>query len=269
MSEELNLSNLFSNFVRFVKRNGVLLSSFVVLSCLTVILYSTLVRSPHYSSVAICTSNITDFEGKKEFQRPAVDLINYLQFFIEAGDFNALSDLLGIDAVVANKFVQIDAMQLHQLDLNEEYMTLDKFKINITVTSNKFYNEIEEGLIYYFNNNKYLIDISSLYFEGRTRLHNDVVNEINDLRAQRGFKKAGDFVNTEIIASAAVNEIYYLSSIRERTNQEMKYELLSYVQPFSRISMPNNETLIWTILSAVISLVFGFLVALIKEVKTI
>ena len=77
-------------------------------------------------------------------------------------------------------------------------------------------------------------------------MHNDVLKEINDLQAQRGFKKSGDFINTEVTASTSVNEIFYLSSVRERINLEMKYELLSYVQPFSRISMPNNDILVWT-----------------------
>jgi hypothetical protein len=160
-------------------------------------------------------------------------------------------------------------MQLHQLDLHEDYMTLGKFNINIIVKSNKFYSEIEDGFLYYFNNNKFLVDLSSLYFEGRRRLHNDVLKEINDLQAQRGSKKSGDFINTEVTGSNAVNEIFYLSSMRERINLEMNYELLSYVQPFSRISKPNNDLLSWTILCGVLSFIFGLFVALIKEVKTI
>ena len=268
MSEELNLSKLFSNFIRFVVRNIVLLLSFVGISCLLLVLYLTLIRSPEYSSVAICTSNITEFESKVEFQRPAVDLINHLQFFIDRKDFNALGDLLGIEPKVASNFISIEAMQLHQLDLNEDYMTLGKFNINIIVRSNKFYNEIEDGFLYYFNNNKFLIDLSSLYFDGRRRLHNDVLKEINDLQAQRGFKKLGDFINTEVTGSNAVNEIFYLSSMRERINLEMSYELLSYVQPFSRISKPNNDLLSWIILCAILSFIFGLFVALIKEVKT-
>tara|TARA_B100000767_G_C19753977_1_gene532048 strand:+ start:87 stop:896 length:810 start_codon:yes stop_codon:yes gene_type:complete len=268
MSEELNLSNLFSNSIRFIVRNIVLLLSFVGISLVLLILYFNFIRLPQYSSVAICTSKITQFESKKEFQRPAVDLINHLQFFIDRKDFNALGNLLGIDNKVAASFVKIEAIQLHQLDLNEDYMTLGKFNINITVKSNKFYNEIEEGFLYYFNNNKFLLDISSLYFEGRRRLHNDVVEEISDLQLQRGFKKSGDFTNTEVTASNTVNEIFYLSSVRERINKEMKYELLSYIQPFSRISKPNNDFLNWSILCVVLSFIFGLFVALIRDVKT-
>ena len=268
MSEELNLSKLFSNFIRFVVSNIVLLLSFVAVSCILLILYFTLIRSPQYSSVAICTSKITQFESKNEFQRPAVDLINHLQFFIDKKDFNGLGDLLGIEYKVASNFIRIEAVQLHQLDLNEDYMTLGKFNINIIVTSNKFYNEIEDGFLYYFNNNKFLVDVSSLYFEGRRRLHSDVIEEISDLQAQRGFKKSGDFTNTEVTASNTVNEIFYLSSVRERINQEMKYELLTYVQPFSRISKPNNDMLPWAILCGVLSFIFGLFVALIKDVST-
>ena len=268
MSEELNLHKLFSNFIRFVVRNIVLLLSFVVISCLLLVLYLTLIRSPQYSSLAICTSNITEFEEKIEFQRPAVDLINHLQFFIDRKDFNGLGHLLGIEPKVASNFISIEAMQLYQLDLNEDYMTLGKFNINIIVKSDKFYSEIEDGFLYYFNNNKFLIDLSSLYFEGRRRLHNDVLKEINDLQAQRGSMKSGDFINTEVTGSNAVNEIFYLSSVRERINRELRYKSLSYVQPFSKISVPNNDVLVWILLSAVLSFILGLLIALIKEVKT-
>ena len=267
MSEELNLRNLFSKFIRFLNRNVVLLLSFVGISCMIVILYLHLIRSPHYSSVAICTSNITEFEGKKEFQRTAVDLINHLQFFIQSKDFNALAALLGIETEIASQLIKIEAVQLYQMDLNEQYITLDRFTINIVVTSSKFYREIEDGFLYYFNDNKFLTDLSSLYSEGRRRIYNDVVEEINALQAQRGFKKTGDFINTEITASTSVNEIFYLSSVRERINRELQYKPLSYVQPFSKINISNNDILVWTGLTAVLSFIFGLFVALIREIK--
>ena len=267
MSEELNLGKLFANFISFVVRNSKLLLGFVLVNSLIVMLYLTFIQSPRYSSVAICSSNITQFESKNEFQRPAVDLINHLQMFVDRKDFIALGNLLGIETNIARQFIKIDAEQLHQLDLNEDYMTLEKFNINIIVRSNKFYDEIEDGFLYYFNNNKFLTFYSSLYFESRKQLYNDVVEEINALQAQRGFKKTGDFINTEITASTSVNEIFYLSSVRERINRELKYKSLSYVQPFSKISIPNNDILVWTGLAAVVSFIFGLFVALIREIK--
>ena len=268
MIEELNLKELFSNFVRFVIRNIALLLSIVGISCALVLLYFILIRPPHYSSVAICTSQITMFEGKKEFQRPAVDLINHLQVFINKKDFNGLGDLLGIEVEVAKEFISIEAIQLYIMDLDEQYKTVDKFTIDIVVSSNKFYNEIEDGILYYFNNNKYLLDISSVYFEGRKQIYNNIVEEISALQGQRDLIKTGDFINTEVTTSQAVNEIIYLSYARERTHQEMQYELISYVQPFSKISIPNNDILVWTVLSAILSFIFGLFIALIKEVKT-
>ena len=267
MSEELNLGKLFANFISFVVRNSKLLLGFVLVNSLIVMLYLTFIQSPRYSSVAICSSNITQFESKNEFQRPAVDLINHLQFFIQSKDFNALADLLGIETEIASQLIKIEAVQLYQMDLNEQYITLDRFTINIVVTSSKFYREIEDGFLYYFNDNKFLTDLSSLYSEGRRRIYNDVVEEINALQAQRGFKKTGDFINTEITASTSVNEIFYLSSVRERINRELKYKSLSYVQPFSKISIPNNDILVWTGLAAVVSFIFGLFVALIREIK--
>ena len=88
MVEELNLKELVSVFIRFAIRNIRILMSFMIISSALVLLYYILIRPPHYVSLAICTSHITNFEGKKESQRPAVDLINYLHF-----EFNWCGDI--------------------------------------------------------------------------------------------------------------------------------------------------------------------------------
>jgi len=267
MIEELNLKELFSNFVRFVIRNIALLLSIVGISCALVLLYYTSIRPAHYESVAICISHISDLEEKEEGQKPAVDLINHLQVFLENKDFNALGNVLGVEAEVANQFLKIEAEQVYFMNLNETHIDLERFTIRIVMRSEKFYNEVEDAFLYYFKSNKYLGDLSFNYFERRRRMYNDVVNEINALQEQRGLNNTGDFINTEVTSSEVINEIVSLCSLRERINKELSYKTLDYIQPFSKISKQKNDILVWTALSAVLSFIFGLFVAFTMEVK--
>ena len=269
MTEELDLDQLFKRFIRFIFRNRRFLLMFVIIISVMVCFYYTLIRPPHYKSTAICTSKIAKFEQRGEFQRAAVDLVNYLQIFIDAKDPQGLANLLSVDYEVAATFSNIEAIQLYQLDLNEEYKNIDKFEINLVLTSNKYYDEIEKGFIYYFNNNQFLIDISSAYVDSKQKVYDDMVDEINKLQEERARtpnKQTGDFINTEVTGHTAVNEIIYLSQKRESTLRDIKTsKIFSYVQSFSKVNIPQNDIWLWISLSILLSFILGLFIALIRE----
>jgi len=66
------------------------------------------------------------------------------------------------------------------------------------------------------------------------------------------------------------NEIIALSHMREeiKTNSEL-LKPLSFVQNFAKVNKKEDDILIFGILVALLSFIFGLFVALIKEVKTI
>jgi len=271
MTEELNLSEMFTKLVKFISRNSKLLIYFVGIGVMIVLSYYILIRKPHYVSNAICTSQISMFQQKNEFQRPAIDLINYLQDFVDLKDFQSLGDLLGVEDEIARKIMYIEAEQLFQEDLNELYTPLDKFKLTVILSSDKYYKEISDGFVHYFNNNNYLSNLYSIFSSSKNLLYNDVVNEISAVKARRTIDDSNhdrDFINTEVINSQAVNEVYFLSKAREDIMVKIKSaKLFSYVQGFSNVNFPTNDILLWLILSGIISFIFGMFTALIKEMK--
>jgi len=267
MNEELSLDKFFKNFVRFINRNKKFLFVFVFINLLIVSSYYVIIRPTQYRSIALCTSQIDKFEQQREFQRVAIDLINNLQIYIEVRDFKALSDVLSIDLDVAKSFIHIEATQLYQLDMNEEYRNVHKFEIELIVNTNNHYDAIEKGILHYFNNNQYLINISDAYMTSRLSLYNDIVNEIDALQKERNTTRhSGDFINTEVNSEDAVNEIIALSQKRESTLRDTKIsKVFSFVQGFNRLNESQNDLLQWTLLTTCISFIFGLFISLVRE----
>ena len=89
MNEELNLRELFENFVKFVSRNNTLILTIVLLGIVSVILFQKL-KTPYFETKAICISGISEYERveyeEKWLQRTAIDLINYLEINVENKD---------------------------------------------------------------------------------------------------------------------------------------------------------------------------------------
>ena len=267
MNEELSLDQFFKNFVRFINRNKSFLIVFIFINLIIVSSYYFIIRPVQYRSIALCTSQIDKFENQREFQRVAIDLINNLQIYIEVRDFEALSDVLSVDLNVAKSFVYINATQLYQLDMNEEYRNVHKFEIELIVNNNKHYDAIEKGILYYFNNNQYLIDISESYITAKISLYNDIVNEIDALQKERNTTRhKGDFIKTEVNSEDAVNEIIALSQKRESTLRDTKIsKVFSFVQGFNRLNEPQNNILQWNLITACISFIFGLFISLVRE----
>ena len=267
MNEELSLDQFFKNFVRFINRNKSFLIVFIFINLIIVSSYYFIIRPVQYRSFALCTSQIDKFENQREFQRVAIDLINNLQIYIEVRDFEALSDVLSVDLDVAKSFVYINATQLYQLDMNEEYRNVHKFEIELIVNNNKHYDAIEKGILYYFNNNQYLIDISESYITAKISLYNDIVNEIDALQKERNTTRhKGDFIKTEVNSEDAVNEIIALSQKRESTLRDTKIsKVFSFVQGFNRLNEPQNNIFQWNLITACISFIFGLFISLVQE----
>ena len=65
MTEELNLSELFSNFVKFISRNSKLLLVFMGVGIISVVGYQKF-KSPYYETKAICMSGISEYERQEQ-----------------------------------------------------------------------------------------------------------------------------------------------------------------------------------------------------------
>ena len=278
MTEELNLKELFANFVNFISRNNRLIFCIVLIGIITVVVFQKF-KTPYFETKAICMSGISEYERVEYeedwLQRTAIDLINYLEINIDNKDYVALSDLLGVDLVVAKNIKKIEAEQLYQKDMNEEFFTLNKFEIMLTVFDNKIIEDVQKGLIYYFSNNEYVSDYARKFNESSDQIIIDINREMKLLERIRieGAKNSLDVSSSLKVIngqekSGVSNQIILLSKFREeiKTKKEL-LNPLSFVQNFAKVNKKEDDILVWGLLSGFISFLLGLLVALIIEVK--
>ena len=246
---------------------------------LSVILFQKF-KAPYYETKAICMSGISEYERVKYeeewLQRTAIDLINYLQINIENKDYKELSSLLGVDLEVAEKIKKLEAEQLYQKDMNEEFFSLNKFEIMLTVFDNTVIEDVQRGLLFYFYDNKYVNDYYNKFNESCDQMINDINYEMDLLEKIRieGARNSLDVSSHSVNIRSGKegknisNQIISLSDLREEI--KMKKALLkplAYVQEFANVDQKEDDILVWGLLGCFISFIIGLLVAFINEVN--
>ena len=223
-------------------------------------------------------SGIAEYERQDQVedlsQRTAIDLINHLQISIDNEDYSYISKALGIELNVASSIKKIEAEQLYQQDMDEKFYALNKFEVRLVIFDNQLLSQISEGLIYYFENNDFVSNYYNRYLESNIKIIKDIENEISLLGNVRmeGAKNNLDISSVNIISGKEgkelSNQIVSLSLLREEININQDLLLpLVYVQRFPNVEHKEDDILLWSVLGAFISLIFGMFIALIKEAK--
>lgn len=277
MTEELNLSELFSNFVNFVARNSRILIMIVLITVIGVVAFQKL-KPTVYETKAICMSGVAEYERQEQIedlsQRTAIDLVNFLKINIDNEDYQQLSLLLGVDLEIAKTVKGIEAEQLYQQDMDEKFYALNKFEVTLILSNNSSIENVQNGLIYYFENNQYIGNYYVTYKRSCKDLINDINQEIKVLNQLRGetLNNSVRFGSSNTITGKdrrISNEIITLSHMREeiRTNMNLLKPLM-FVQDFAKVNKKEDDILIWAILGSFLGFVLGLFIALVKEVKT-
>jgi len=277
MKEELNIRQIIKDFVHFNIRNRSLIISFVLVGIVSVILFQNL-KPSYYETKAICMSGISEYERIEQLeelsQRTAVDLINHLQINVANKDFNQLSVLLNIKKEFTEKIKKIEAEQLYQQDMNEKYYALNKFEVRLTVFDNTVIDDIQKGLIYFFNNNKFIKDYHKMYISSNFSIINEIDSEMDNLSTMRieGAKNSLDLSSVNIISGkddkTLSNQIISLAQLKEKTITNNSLLLpLSFVQDFAKTNKTERDLLLWSILGAFLSYLLSLVFSYIKELK--
>ena len=276
MTEELNLSELFSNFVNFVARNSRILIMIFLITVIGVVAFQKL-KPTVYETKAICMSGVAEYERQEQIedlsQRTAIDLVNFLKINIDNEDYQQLSALLGVDIEIANTVKGIDAEQLYQQDMDEKFYALNKFEVTLVLSDNSIIEDVQDGLIYYFNNNKFIMSYYEEYKKSCNNLINDINSEIESLasfREQANSQLSLGLTNTLTGKNKSLsNEIIALSHVREDIiiNKKLLKPLV-FVQDFAKVEQKEDDVLLWGLLGGVLSFILGLFIALVKEVKT-
>ena len=276
MIEELNLSELFSSFVNFVARNSRILIMIVLITVIGVVAFQKL-KPTVYETKAICMSGVAEYERQEQIedlsQRTAIDLVNFLKINIDNEDYQQLSALLGVDIEIANTVKDIEAEQLYQQDMDEKFYALNKFEVTLVLSDNSIIEDVQDGLIYYFNNNKFIMSYYEEYKKSCNNLINDINSEIESLasfREQANSQLSLGLTNTLAGKNKSLsNEIIALSHVREDIiiNKKLLKPLV-FVQDFAKVEQKEDDVLLWGLLGGVLSFILGLFIALVKEVKT-
>ena len=277
MNEEINIRQIFSEFVHFNKRNKNLIFVFILLGIISVILFQNL-KPAYYETKAICMSGISEYERLEQLeelsQRTAVDLINYLQINVSNKDYGQLSELLGISKEMTEKIKSIEAEQLYQQDMNEKYYALNKFEISLSVFDNTIIDDVQKGLINYFNSNDFIKQYHKMYIDGNNRLINEIDKEIDLLAEMRiiGSKNGLDLSSVNIISGkeekTISNQIISLAQLKEDINTNISLlKPLFFVQDFAKTNKTERDILLWSILGGFISYLFSLIIAFVRELS--
>lgn len=277
MNEEINIRQIFSEFVHFNKRNKNLIFVFILLGIISVILFQNL-KPAYYETKAICMSGISEYERLEQLeelsQRTAVDLINYLQINVSNKDYGQLSELLEISKEMAEKIKSIEAEQLYQQDMNEKYYALNKFEISLSVFDNTIIDDVQKGLINYFNSNDFIKQYHKMYIDGNNRLINEIDKEIDLLAEMRiiGSKNGLDLSSVNIISGkeekTISNQIISLAQLKEDINTNISLlKPLFFVQDFAKTNKTERDILLWSILGAFVSYLFSLIIAFVRELS--
>lgn len=276
MTEELNLSELFSNFVNFVARNSRILIIIVLIAVIGVVAFQKL-KPTIYETKAICMSGVAEYERQEQIedlsQRTAIDLVNFLKINIDNEDYQQLSDLLGVEIEIANTVKGIEAEQLYQQDMDEKFYALNKFEVTLLLSDNSIIEDVQDGLIYYFNNNTFILSYYEEYKKSCNNLINDINTEIQSLasfRDQANSQLSLGLTNTLAGKNKSLsNEIIALSHVREDIiiNRKLLKPLV-FVQDFAKVEQKEDDILLWGLLGGFLSFILGLFIALVKEVKT-
>jgi hypothetical protein len=277
MKEELNIRQIIKDFIHFNIRNKSLIIVFILFGIVSVILFQNL-KPSYYETKAICMSGISEYERLEQLeelsQRTAVDLINHLQINVANKDFNQLSDLLNIKKEFTEKIKNIEAEQLYQQDMNEKYYALNKFEVRLTVFDNTVIDDIQKGMVYYFNNNTFIKDYHRMYMASNLNLINEIDAEMDNLSTMRteGAKNSLDLSSVNIISGkddkTLSNQIISLAQLKEKTKtNNLLLQPLSFVQDFAKTNKTERDLLLWSILVAFLSYLFSLVFSYIKELK--
>ena len=279
MNKEVTLQQIFSDVVLFFDRHKKLIFGITISGVLVVILFQKL-KPAYYETSAIVTSGISAYEripfDQDEDvlnQRSAVNLINNLQLDIKKEDYKSLSYKLDISDTDASQLKFIEAEPLLRQDKDEKFHNTPKFQINLVVRDYNIISNIEDGLLYYFNSNDYILRYKTQYNTDNKHKIDAIeaeIAEIKDLR--RKGTSTIDMSTNRIFSSKerteAENQIISLEDMKSIIRTQDLIKPLDFVKGFTRTEIAERSVLVWGTTIGVLSFFFSLIVGLVRDVRS-
>ena len=200
-------------------------------------------------------------------------MINNLQLDVKKEDYSSLSYKLNISNEQATNIKFIEAEQLLRQDKDEKFHNTPKFQINLLVRDASIITEIQDGLLYYFNTNPYVLKYKNEYSKSNIEIINSIEKEIAELKTLRVDSKSNIDMSTFRVFSnkdntEIQNPIIDLVHKKQEVKTQDLLNPLDYVKSFTRTEVAEREVLIWGSTVGVLSFFLSLLIALVREVKS-
>lgn len=276
MNKELSLEKLFSDIILFFIRNKFLIMSVTIFGIVSVILFQNL-KPAYFSTTSIATSGVAAYERFEDDdilnQRTAINMINNLQLDIRKEDYYALSSKLDISEEQASMIKFIEAEQIFREDQDEKKHNTPKFSIHLLVRNNSSISIIQEGLLTYFNTNKYISDYKMIFNTTNSQIISSIDKEIDELRALRYKENSNIDLSTNTILSSR-NQMDIQNQIVDLTHKKSiiisnnnMFLPLTFVDDFTLTTIEEREVVVWGTAIGFLSFIFSIIIALFREVK--
>jgi len=277
MNEELSLREIINEVILFFINFKILIIAITLVGTLGVVVFQKL-RPAYYSTNAIATSGISEFERISDArevmnQRTAINLINNLQIDVEKEDFSLLAEKLKISMDQSEQLKKIEAIQIYREDQDGKKHNTPKFKILLSVRDNSIIPVIQNGLVSYFIDNKYVDNFYGKYQMTNQQEITAIENEVKELKELRNSSDSKvDMSTISILSKQGINEVQnnIVKLIKMKsiinTNQEL-LKPLSFVQGFSQTQIPERAVGLLGAVAAGISFLIAILIAIFINVN--
>ena len=276
MNKELSLEKLFSDIILFFIRNKFLIMSVTIFGIVSVILFQKL-KPAYFSTTSIATSGVAAYERFEDDdilnQRTAINMINNLQLDVRKEDYNALSSKLEISEEQSSMIKFIEAEQIFREDQDEKKHNTPKFSINLLVRNNISISIIQDGLLSYFNTNKYISDYKMIFNTTNSQIISSIDKEIDELRALRYKENSTIDLSTNTILSSR-NQMDIQNQIVDLTHKksviisnENMFLPLTFVDDFTSTTIEEREVVVWGTAIGFLSFIISIIIAIVREVK--
>ena len=276
MNKELSLEKLFSDIILFFIRNKFLIMSVTIFGIVSVILFQKL-KPAYFSTTSIATSGVAAYERFEDDdilnQRTAINMINNLQLDVRKEDYNALSSKLDISEEQASMIKFIEAEQIFREDQDEKKHNTPKFSIHLLVRNNSSILIIQEGLLTYFNTNKYISDYKMIFNTTNSQIISSIDKEIDELRALRYKENSTIDLSTNTILSSR-NQMDIQNQIVDLTHKKSviisndnMFLPLTFVDDFTLTTIEEREVFVWGTAIGFLSFIISIIISIVREVK--
>ena len=276
MNKELSLEKLFSDIILFFIRNKFLIMSVTIFGIVSVILFQKL-KPAYFSTTSIATSGVAAYERFEDDdilnQRTAINMINNLQLDVRKEDYNALSSKLDISEDQASMIKFIEAEQIFREDQDEKKHNTPKFSIHLLVRNNSSILIIQEGLLTYFNTNKYISDYKMIFNTTNSQIISSIDKEIDELSALRYKENSTIDLSTNTILSSR-NQMDIQNQIVDLTHKKSviisndnMFLPLTFVDDFTLTTIEEREVFVWGTAIGFLSFIISIIISIVREVK--